>query len=69
MAKEEMTIQVDLLNREIVWEFLECFGDLYRAVENMVDQGYYVTFETTDALEKIRETLRNPYDDDEWIWE
>ena len=69
MAKEVMIIQVDMLNLGIIRELLGCFDDLNRAVENMLNQGYYVTFETTDTLEKIRKTLKNPYDDDEWIWE
>ena len=67
--KKDMIVQVDLLNHEIVGELLERFGGLYLAVGNMLNQGYFLTPELVEQFEKFQRQLRNPYDDDEWIWE
>ena len=67
--KKEVAVQVDLLNHEIVGELLERFDGLYLAVGNMLNQGYFLTPELVEEFEEFQERLRNPYDDDEWVWE
>lgn len=61
-------VSINMLNNDIFWEVFDKFNDVYIGLENMMEQGYFLTDEVIEALNRFNEE-RNPDDDTKWIWE